>query len=663
MFSTKSAKTPSFLVNTTGTGKTRLLFEGLCDEWGFYFTSFVDSSFLGSFDVQKMVDRLEQVPGFGISPCLISGPESAQDVAFNIQFARTHSIYVLLARLLLFTSFLDCATSLGGDISERRRSWLHLQLRQNLQTKREHGTPRLLDASLELYEALSRAKVDDTVLASVIMEISAAILTRLGKNTKIFIVLDEANVAAKACTWRFRDDNGNYYPLLKVMVKTWRDLLQGMPFIFVVAGTDIAEEHFVNDVEWRDFVWKSNTGEFDTADKQRRYVQQFMPCTLRESAGDPLMRYMWRWTRGRHRFTTACILVLLVHGYVNPLSYLNMVIYRVTGYLPHDADFDVGLPRNIIPYDQLDFRAMEIDRRLRSHVHLAMIDALISLSNPGFPKNAIKLVDEGMGRFKDSRCSHIVVDEPFVIARAVTWFTSSKGGTPASILNYQYFVKHLVDPDMEPRHPPAYLALALALSFSKIRCISDILLLSRPAPSWSKCNANIVAQTLRCGHTLDHAVRDVDIVHQTLVTYSTSMSDTLSWLRHSHPTPFCIHVTDTAAILIFIIRLSNGSRFWVFMQTLYSFGDHEDVTARVRETLHGLQPKNLFRRLDAHETPSSESDIFSALDSLPNPCPQVGPHGVLPVVAVIGKDVEQGILAAPGLPRAALLNLGELSER
>jgi hypothetical protein len=61
---------------------------------------------------------------------------------------------------------------------------------------------------------------------------------------------------------------------------------------------------------------------------------------------------------------------------------------------------------------------------------------------------------------------------------------------------------------------------------------------------------------------------------------------------------------------------------------------------------------------DAHETPSS--DIFSALDSLTNPCPQVGPHGVLPVVAVIGKDVDQDILAAPGLPRAALLNLDEI---
>jgi hypothetical protein len=59
----------------------------------------------------------------------------------------------------------------------------------------------------------------------------------------------------------------------------------------------------------------------------------------------------------------------------------------------------------------------------------------------------------------------------------------------------------------------------------------------------------------------------------------------------------------------------------------------------------------------AHE-PSSK--VFKALDSLPNICPQIGPHGVLPVIAIIGKDVDRNILAAPDLPLAALLNLDEI---
>ncbi|KAJ7655412.1 hypothetical protein B0H17DRAFT_956478, partial [Mycena rosella] len=39
--------------NTSGSGKTRLLFEGLCHEWGFYFASKRDSSGLGWYDLHK----------------------------------------------------------------------------------------------------------------------------------------------------------------------------------------------------------------------------------------------------------------------------------------------------------------------------------------------------------------------------------------------------------------------------------------------------------------------------------------------------------------------------------------------------------------------------------------------------------------------------------
>ncbi|KAK7060750.1 hypothetical protein VNI00_000482 [Paramarasmius palmivorus] len=500
---------------------------------------------------------------------------------------------------------------------------------QTLQSDSEQFTDRLLDVSLDIIQALSRDQVDEVVAASVIAELSAAIIARLGKTTRIYIVLDEANAAANAYERSFRDDDGNYYPLLKVILKTWKDILQDMPFIFVVAGSEIPEECFAGEIEWKNFVWKSNT------EKQRCYIQQFLPDNLRESVGDPLMQRMWRWVRGRHRFTSACIAVLLENSYAKPFAYLDMIIHRSTGYLPCA---DLRYPSPIFPFGLLDFEVMK-KRQLRSYVHLAVIDPLVSSSNPGFPKKAVKLINEGMGRFTDSRCTDIVIDEPLVIARAVAWFTSCEGGTPASILEYQYFVEHLIDPGMAPRHPPAYLAFALALAFSKSRRISDILLMSRPVPLWSR-RAHIVARTRQPNLTLENPVRDVNGTHQTLVTYSTSLTDTLQWLRHSHPTPFCIHVTDATATLIFIVKLSNGGRFWAVMRALYSLGDRKDVTTKIQDTLHSLKPENLFQHPSAHE-PSS--NIFSALDSLPNICPQVGPHGILPVIAIIGKDVDRNI--------------------
>ncbi|KAK7047592.1 hypothetical protein VNI00_006360 [Paramarasmius palmivorus] len=629
----------TFLVNASGSGKTRLLFEGLCDEWGLYFTSHVDSGMLGSFDVQKtIVEYLSGETGFVLYPSLLPEHEAAQAVALNSRLAHH-------------------ASSSEGISQELRRSWLHFQLRPNVQSDDDESTENLEDALLSLCDTMSDAEMGEEVLNDAIAQTSEEIFSVLGESARVFVVLDEANVAAQRYKESFGTP-GNYYPLLKAMVKAWRDLLKDLPFVFVVAGTEVPREHFANDDDWSDFVWNSNTGGFDTVEKQKHYVQQFLPQNLQESVGDSLARRMWRWVRGRHRFTSAYIAVLLEHSYSKPLTYLDIVIHQGTGYFPHDVKYDVPPPSGITPFAQLNFTAISIDRRLRSYVHLALMDVLISSSKPGYPIEAIKLVNEGMGRFTDSRCSHIVVDEPLIIARAVTWFTSDEGEVPASILNYQYFVEHLVDPDMAPRHSPAYLAFALALAFSKSRRISDILALSRPAPSWSRRNADIVARALRDGDVVEHLVRDVDSAHQTLVTYSTSLTDTLSWLQHSHPTPFCIHVTDTTATLIFIIKLSNGSRFWAAMRVLHSLADVEDIAGRVRDTIHDLQPENLFQNSDSHE-PSS--DIFEALDSLPNICPQVGHHGILPVIAVIGKDVDRDILATPGLSRVALLNLDEIS--
>ncbi|EEB89884.1 hypothetical protein MPER_11973 [Moniliophthora perniciosa FA553] len=303
-----------------------------------------------------------------------------------------------------------------------------------------------------------------------------------------------------------------------------------------------------------------------------------------------------------------------------------MIVHQGTGYFPHDVHYDTRPPSDIIPFDRLDFVMLKIDRRLRSHVHLALMDTILCSTNPGYSADAIKLVNEGIGRFTDSRCSHIAVDEPLIIARAVTWFSGDEGERPASILNYQYFLDHLVDPGMAPRHPPAYLAFALALAFGRSRRIWETFTLSRPLPKWSRRNADIVVRRQDGDDVRENPLRDVDRIHRTLVTYSTTLADTLSWMRHHHRTAFCIHVTETTATLIFIVKLSNKTRFW------------------------------------ATDTDNPPPDILDALDSLPNICSRVCPHGVLPIVAVLGKDVERDVLDGSNSSRVALLRLDKLSQ-
>uniref|UniRef100_A0A0W0FF36 Uncharacterized protein n=1 Tax=Moniliophthora roreri TaxID=221103 RepID=A0A0W0FF36_MONRR len=659
----------TFLLNTSGSGKTRLLFEGLCDHWGLYFTCHIDSGLLGSADVQvTMVDRLDTRSAFVEFPALLPESDAARAISVNIQLARRYSGRILLARLLVFKAFLDCSRSHGY---RERKLWLHFQLQPNLQTQDASISEDLFDVFLEVCEAITDAEVDDNIVDNAIAQTSQEILDILGgevtEDSPIFLVLDEANVAANKCERSFRNDHGDYYPLLKAMLQIWREYLRGLPYVFVVAGTKIPKSYF-DDESWADFIFSSNTGGFDAPKLQQQYIQSLVPGGLLPAVTPSLPLRVWSWLRGRHRFTSAYIAVLLEHSFAKPSTYLDMVVHQGTGYFPHDVHYDTRPPSDIIPFARLDFIMLKFDRRLRSYIHLALMDTILSSSNPGYSAEAIILVNEGMGRFTDSRCSHIVVDEPLIIARAVTWFSGDEGETPTSILNCQYFIDHLVDPGMAPRHPLAYLAFALALVFGRSRRVSEILALSKPIPTWSRRNADIVARKQDGDGVMESPVRHVDHIHRTLVTYSATLADTLSWMRRHHRTPFCIHLTETTATLIFIVKLSNNTRFWAIMRVLHSLAD-EDIVTKIRDTAFDLQAENLFREPASLsfilDTDKPSSDILDALDSLPSICPQVCPHGVLPVIAVLGKyieDIEPDVLNGTDSSRVALVKLDELSQ-
>jgi hypothetical protein len=51
-------------VNTSGSGKTRLLLEGLCKHWGFYFTCVREREELGSRDLGQALENIGKEPTF-----------------------------------------------------------------------------------------------------------------------------------------------------------------------------------------------------------------------------------------------------------------------------------------------------------------------------------------------------------------------------------------------------------------------------------------------------------------------------------------------------------------------------------------------------------------------------------------------------------------------
>jgi len=311
-------KTLRFLVNTSGSGKTRLLLEGLCENWGFYFTSLVDSSLLGSSDVQNSIQT--HVPdSTGFRPVLPPAGSAGYNGALkaNREIANRNFRQIFLARLIMFNLFAENMNGCAGDPRVYRERWLLLQLRPSF------VHPQCWDIFDELSCKLSGATDSfintktKTLLTNVRSLLSSGITARSHitqtqmstsdtVQTPLFCVLDEAQHAATQHNAAFRSDqNGAHRPILREIVKAWETQSFGQGVFMVVAGTGISKDvvdqamasAIMKDSRYR---WCSDTGAFDRKDVQQRYMQKYLPKRLLESdVGVRLLERVWYWLHGR----------------------------------------------------------------------------------------------------------------------------------------------------------------------------------------------------------------------------------------------------------------------------------------------------------------------------------------------------------------------------
>ncbi|KAL0058933.1 hypothetical protein AAF712_014336, partial [Marasmius tenuissimus] len=209
----------TLLVNSSGSGKTRLLHEGLCERWGLIINS-----------------GLWYRPGF-IKHIHSDGDETRNTTISNnnLHLADVEFSTLLLIRLLAFKDFLHTsATKLSpgdGDYSpehedrpledgHRRKIWLQVQLRYPCGYDFDYGA---------LYEEFKALPVEE-------------VLTVVGEG--IAQTLEEI----------FSDPDVKGGPLI------WRKYLEGYNVVFVAAGTSIPAEHFTESAEWDNWRLSSNTG-------------------------------------------------------------------------------------------------------------------------------------------------------------------------------------------------------------------------------------------------------------------------------------------------------------------------------------------------------------------------------------------------------------------
>ena len=309
-------------MNTSGSGKTRLLLEGLCDYWGFYFTSLVDSSLLGSSDVQNSIrSYIPDSPGFRTT----LPPVDSSNHKIALQTNRDHANRIFsrlfLARLFIFDLFVQIMKQLrSSELGELqatvyRRRWLLLQLQPSLL----HS--QVWDIFDELVGKLSPAS------ESFVNGMTKTLLIRIRKRltempdspqhhpsdtsqTPLFCVLDEAQYAATQHSNAFKSDTGNApRPILREIVKAWETQSSGHGIFMVVAGTGISKDvvdqamasAIMKESKYR---WCSDTGAFDDLDEQRRYVERYLPPSLLLSnSGMRLIRRIGYWLRGRSDYS------------------------------------------------------------------------------------------------------------------------------------------------------------------------------------------------------------------------------------------------------------------------------------------------------------------------------------------------------------------------
>jgi hypothetical protein len=303
--------------------------EGLCQNWGFYFTSFVDSSLLGSSDVQNSIQtHVPDSPSFRRVLPLSSSFGYEASLTTNREIASRIFRQIFLARLMIFNLFAETTSNFiktkpEFDPRVYKARWLLLQLQPSF------VHPQVWDVFDELSCKLSNASdsfVNTTtkmLLSTVRNNLSVQpgdpntalqMSTAETAQTPLFCVLDEAQYAATQHSSSFRcDQNGSYSPILCEIVKAWEGQSFGQGVFMVVAGTGFSKDvvdqamasAIMKDSRYR---WCSDTGAFDLQHVQTHYLRKYLPQSLLQTgAGVRLLERVWYWLHGRYGLLSCCL--------------------------------------------------------------------------------------------------------------------------------------------------------------------------------------------------------------------------------------------------------------------------------------------------------------------------------------------------------------------
>ncbi|KAL1719943.1 hypothetical protein EV715DRAFT_289802 [Schizophyllum commune] len=564
--------------NAFGTGKTRLIFEGLCKRWGFYIPCALDRDRVGSHDLPAF---LRMDTSF-TSMLQRYAPWAEIQVAQNREIVQGLFSRVLLSRMIVFKAFLDVLEDRTSPEAPFR--WLLLQARM-----------LILDPA-DLFDRVTTVLANFTtyyfldMTADLLLDIKA----RLGQSeTPLFCVMDKCEFANDM----FRGAFGSESTLLRELARS-SDSYEGL--VLILSGSDMTLEPFENSRQPRYSVY-TRTDALFTPDAQRNYVERYLPPTLAQSeTGKELTERLWRWLRGRYGFTASYMTCLLMSNFDKPLVLLDSFLATVMCIdPPHVSKSKLrtlkGTSRDAVRFFRDsshgllpgDWQTSLAARYALFRVVLTGEDQVRFTGTCAHP-----LVEHGVARFVDSAGKVALVHEPRVLLRLIDLLFTGPD------VDHGFYPDELLGLLQEaPIHSTFHLESIVILMHAlaqRAHRLSELFDFPGIEPPWATQKVRLVRLT-----NVGPDKRPRAIIHRSsLSTVQRGeywATDSMQWLSREAGTPFCLSSSFSNADLLFVLKLEDGRCFHVALAALFK-NEHVDAPAKaIQAKLAQLAPQKLFK--------------------------------------------------------------------
>lgn len=223
----------------------------------------------------------------------------------NIRIASTRIMKVVLARWVVFRTFIEVAKELKGALySDLRREWLFLQVLPLVHFNGDDPFIELIDSCLRGVQA------EELELLHKRLQLAPEKILGpdVDRANGFFYVLDEAQVAGEQYMGAFSDDTGKWKrPVLRPIIQYMAPPSDSLVKI-IVSGTGFSLQYF-NEVLTSAVAKEGNpewevvreTGDFMDKDSQMAYFSRYFPPSFLASHSCNILKSrMYEWLRGRY---------------------------------------------------------------------------------------------------------------------------------------------------------------------------------------------------------------------------------------------------------------------------------------------------------------------------------------------------------------------------